>query len=189
MAPYTRSYPGFALCGLNCAICPRHHTNGPSACPGCGGKRFNELHPTCPIITCSKHHENVEFCHECASYPCERYRETPGQDSFITYLSRLDDQRRAQEIGIERYCAELEEKLSILNLLLDTYDDGKHKGFFCLAVNLLSLQNLRSILVEMKSMDLSTPKRELARLMKQVMTTYAGNEGVELHLRKTPAKH
>jgi len=35
MQRYVREHPPFALCRLNCGLCPRDHTQGSSRCPGC----------------------------------------------------------------------------------------------------------------------------------------------------------
>ena len=50
-----------------------------------------------------------------------------------------------QRIGEEAYNAEQIEKRQILDRLLVEYNDGRKKTFFCLAVNLLSLEDLRTV--------------------------------------------
>ena len=179
------TYAEFSLCGLNCGLCPRYHTNGSSRCPGCRGPRFGGLHPTWPIIRCSERHGHVQYCHECGSYPCERYQETPPTDSFITYVPRLADQRRALAFGMDAYRQQLDEKIGILKHLLLIYDDGRHKGFYCLAVNLLDLQSLREIMerVERTVSQSSMDRKESIRLMVSTIEETAGKRNVTLRLR------
>ena len=140
MKEYKREYPLFSLCGLNCGLCPRFHTEGGSRCPGCGGGDFycKRGGAGCPVITCSRKHNNVEFCFECGDYPCELYigRDNTG-DSFITYKNVLRDCDKAKTIGISAYKAELDEKAEILRFLLIECNDGRRKNFYCIAVNLL----------------------------------------------------
>lgn len=190
MTLFSRNYPAFALCGLNCGLCPRYNSLGTSRCPGCGGDKFNELHPTCPIITCSRKHENVEYCHECIVYPCQRYQDTPEFDSFITYLPRIASQQRALEFGIQRYRKQLDEKMAILERLIDRYDDGRRKGFYCLAVNLLNLDTLDHVMkeVETASINKDMDQKELAKLMVATMNAYAERQNISLRLRTNP-KH
>jgi hypothetical protein len=38
MKEYYRNYPLFSLCGLNCGLCPRYHTQGESKCPAAAAK-------------------------------------------------------------------------------------------------------------------------------------------------------
>ncbi|MEA5031702.1 MAG: DUF3795 domain-containing protein [Sphaerochaeta sp.] len=179
------TYAEFALCGLNCGLCPRYHTNGPSRCPGCRGPRFAEVHPTCPIIRCSERHDNVEYCHECSSYPCDRYQETPPTDSFITYVPRLADQRRAQQFGMDAYRRQLDEKIGILKHLLAKYDDGRRKGFYCLAVNLLDLELLRDVVerVEVTIAQSDMDRKECVQLMVSTLNEIARERNISLRLR------
>ena len=182
MESYVRTYPDFSLCGLNCALCPRHHTQGPSRCPGCGGPRFSELHPSCPIIRCSRTQGNVEFCHACDIYPCERYEGTPSHDSFISYSTRLDDQKQAASEGLDTYLARLAERKTILEHLLHTCDDGRRKGFYCLAANLLQLENLREVTDAVEKLDLKTTA-ERAAAMVIALQEQATAQGIMLKLR------
>lgn len=183
MDSYSRTYPEFSLCGLNCGLCVRYHTDGPSRCPGCGGNRFSELHPSCPIITCSKKHEHIEYCHECASYPCSRYQNEATYDSFITYAVRLTDQEQAKHFGIEAYQHILNQKIELLRHLIEHYDDGRHKGFYCLAVNLFELPVLQQIMMKLETVwDKSLKERTASTV--ELMTREADVQHIELHLRR-----
>ena len=54
-----REYPLFSACGLNCGLCPRHHTVCSSRCPGCAGDGFSTVHPTCGLLSIQ------EICASC----------------------------------------------------------------------------------------------------------------------------
>lgn len=76
-----------------------------------------------------------------------------------------------KEIGVEAYNSEQGQKLEILNYLLEHYNDGRRKSFFCLAVNLLDLEDLRTIqvhLVEEKQLENLTLKEKSALVVKQL---------------------
>lgn len=186
MKEYRRKSPEFALCGLNCCLCPRHQTEGVSRCPGCGGETFSLQHPTCAVVTCSGRHGGVEYCFQCEAYPCERYGKLGDKDSFITYRNVGSDLEKARTKGIDAYLAELSEKTKILEHLLERYNDGKRKGFFCLAVNLLELPALREIVKRLKE---ETGERELTvkekiALARILIEEEAARTGIELKLRK-----
>jgi hypothetical protein len=34
---HIKKYPTIGVCGLDCGLCPRYYTIGPSRCPGCAG--------------------------------------------------------------------------------------------------------------------------------------------------------
>ena len=145
---YKREYPLFSLCGLNCGLCPHYQTKGESKCPGCGGEDFHLKHPTCAVITCNRKHDNVEYCFQCASFPCEKYSSPSNVDSFISYRNVLADFEKAKKDGLDQYKIELNEKVDTLEFLINNYNDGRRKNFYCIAVNLLKLKDLKDIMTE-----------------------------------------
>ena len=121
----------FSLCGLNCGLCPMRLGGH---CPGCGGGEGNQ---SCAIARCSLSHQQVEYCFLCEEFPCKRYEGAEEADSFITHRHQLKDIARAQAIGLAAYQKEQAWKAGILKKLLEHYNDGRKKTFYCLAVNLL----------------------------------------------------
>lgn len=92
MKGFTRKEPMFSLCGLNCALCSMH-VGG--YCPGCGGGEGNQ---SCALARCSLEHGGLEFCADCAEYPCARYEgynDGRRKSMFCTaaYLLPLPDLR------------------------------------------------------------------------------------------------
>jgi len=71
----------------------------------------------------------------------------------------LKDFEKVKETGLEAYQSELNEKIKILQNLLGNYNDGRRKNFFCLAVNVLQLSDIREIMeqitAETRSRDLT----------------------------------
>lgn len=185
MKEYKREYPFFALCGLNCGLCPRYQTEGVSKCPGCGGKDFHLLHPACSVITCNKKHDNVEYCYQCSSYPCGRYNKPNNCDSFISYKNILSDFEKAKK-DIEKYRNELGEKIHILEFLLNNYNDGKRKSYYCTAINILEIEDLRDIIHEIND-RIAGQEIPLKNKIDQVILLFeakADKDGIELKLRK-----
>ncbi|MFH1213349.1 MAG: DUF3795 domain-containing protein [Candidatus Neomarinimicrobiota bacterium] len=180
-----REYPLFALCGLNCGLCPRYQTEGASRCPGCGGPDFHLKHPTCPVVTCNKKHDNVEFCFQCSAYPCRKYAEPSTVDSFISYLNVLVDFAKAQA-DLDKYKAEIREKVGFLEFLLQNYNDGRRKSFYCTAVNNLDVNSLRQIRERIEQ-SIKSQATDLKNKIQTIVDLFEGKarlEGVELKLRK-----
>ena len=121
MKGFSRKEPMFSLCGLNCALCAMH-VGG--YCPGCGGGEGNQ---SCAIARCSLG-RGVEFCADCAEYPCARYEGFDDADSFVPHSRRRADLERARELGLEAYMSELREKAELLSELLAGYNDGRRKS-------------------------------------------------------------
>lgn len=146
-----RPYPLFSQCGLNCGLCPRFHADGVSRCPGCCGPGFFDKRPSCGVISCAQRHGGVEYCFQCEAYPCKKLEGAECVDSFITHRNMKTDFEKARCIGLDRYRAELDEKMVILQKLLTEYNDGRRKSFYCLAANLLPLSNLQGVMVQLSS--------------------------------------
>lgn len=186
MKEYNRAYPLFSLCGLNCGLCPRYQSKGASKCPGCGGRDFHLQHPSCAVITCNKKHDAVEYCFQCRGYPCDRYLEPSSKDSFITYQNVLSDFEKARIEGIEGYQLELNEKVSFLEFLIDNYNDGRKTSFYCIAVNLLSLTDLKPLKkdIEERISKLDITQKEKIKHITSAFETRARSKNIDLKLRK-----
>ena len=170
MKGFTRDNPYFSLCGLNCKLCSM---NISGHCSGCG---FGNQ--SCPIARCSLEHGNHEYCFLCTKYPCERYAHIDEADSFITHMNQKSDLEKMQRIGEEVYNAEQVEKRQILDRLLAEYNDGRKKTLFCLAVNLMPLEDLRAAFA---NDDLQLPIQDRAKLMEKRLKE---KSSIDLKLRR-----
>lgn len=182
MKGFQRKNLAFSLCGLNCGLCPMH-LNG--YCPGCGGGEGNQ---SCSIAKCSLSHGKVEYCTQCDAYPCEKYADADQFDCIVTTRNRFTHLARAKELGIDYYNQELSEKIGILNALLSNFNAGRRKTFYCVAVNLLELDDLRFI---MEQLDLvpeisRLPIKERETHAVQLFQEMAHARNIELKLRKKP---
>lgn len=138
MKNFTRKNQLFSLCGLNCGLCPMYLGKH---CGGCGNGN-----QSCKIARCSLDHGKIEYCYECENYICERYNGIDEFDSFITHKNQIADLEKAKIMGIKQYNNEQLEKIEILNTLLNQYNDGRKKTFYCVAVNILNLSELRELM-------------------------------------------
>jgi len=182
----TRKYPLFAACGLNCGLCPNYHvhTAGKFRCSGCAGEGFSEAHPACGILTCCQS-RNTEFCYECGEFPCKKYDSWGDSDSFITHRNYLSDTDKAKRMGIDAYNAEQVEKVGLLSALLKDYNDGRRKTFFCLAVNLLALQDIKTVMGQIeREIESKSPLKERAVAAVRLFEGMAGQRGVSLKMRR-----
>ena len=179
-----RDYPQFAACGLNCGLCPRYYTEGSSRCPGCAGEGFSEVHPSCGILSCSQR-KGLEYCFECEEFPCKKFDKWGDADSFITHRNYLADMEKAKENGIDAYKIELNTKIKILEKLLAEYNDGRQKSFYCLAINLLELEDIHAVMAQIASdVDLSDTTKEKASAAVRMFNAKAAEKGITLKMRK-----
>jgi len=119
----------------------------------------------------------LEYCFECDEFPCKKFDNWGDGDSFITHRNYFADMEKAKRIGIEAYKAELSEKIGILETLLQNHDNGRRKSFYCLAVNLLDLEDVRAV---MENIDNDIDSKAVVRLFEEV----AERRDVSLKIRK-----
>lgn len=184
MRDFNRKDLCFSLCGLNCILCPMALGG---YCPGCGGGPGNQ---SCALAKCSLQHDRVEYCFLCPEFPCQKYDGVEKYDSFIAHQKQLSDSIRAKEIGIEAYHKEQIRKSEILQRLLDEYNDGRKKNFYCLAVNLLPLQKIENIMEQISNNPslYALSLKEKAAYVVDLFQDFASKEGIVLKLRKKPAE-
>ena len=160
-----------------------YHISEENHCTGCGGAG----RPSCAVLRCAGEHGGIAYCFQCPEYPCARYEPPPEYDSFVSARNVRRDFARAESWGLERYQAVLEEKMELLRFLLQGYNDGRRKSFFCLAANLLELEDLHTAVARLRretgpGMEL----KERAALAVQLLGETAAAAGVVLKLKRPP---
>lgn len=173
MKNFKRENLSFSLCGLNCGLCPM---NLNQYCPGCGGGEGNQA---CSIAKCSLQHGNVEYC-----FQCEKYDSIDAFDSFITHQHQKQDMEKFKELGVELYSAEQQRKKVLLNHHLDTYNDGRKKTLFCVAVNLLELKDLENTISELDENTSNLTLRDKSAHATSLLQEAAKKSNIVLKLRK-----
>jgi hypothetical protein len=134
-------------------------------------------------MTCSRKHGNVEFCFQCTEYPCKRYKDQKDMDSFVSYRNVPEDMKKAKA-DLKGYLAGLDEKVNILEYLIEHHNDGKRKAFYCLGANLLPLEDLKDIHSRAKALDRGVDAKERARHVAGMFEEKAKKRKITLKLRK-----
>ena len=181
MKDFHRDHPQFSQCGLNCLLCPMHLGG---YCPGCGGGEGNQ---SCAIARCALERNAGEFCTRCGQFPCERYGNMMKYDSFLPHSRMIQDLKRAEELGLEIYITQLEERRAILDQLLSGWNDGRRKSFYCLAVYLLELEDLRCAFEAIQAA--ASPEdtiKEKAITAVKILKETAESRGIVLKLNRKP---
>ena len=181
MENFHRAHPQFSQCGLNCLLCPM---NLGGYCPGCGGGEGNQ---SCAIARCAVERNVGAFCVQCGQFPCGRYGKMVEYDSFVPHRQMFQDLERAEELGLEVYISQIEERRAILDQLLAGWNDGRRKSFYCLAVYLLELDDLRRAFEEIQAAAPggNTVKEKVITAV-GILKRTAESSGVALKLNKKP---
>lgn len=194
MKDFIRNDGLFSLCGLNCGLCTMHIDG---YCPGCGGGEGNQ---SCRIAKCSvkRNKENsgkensgpggdrIDYCHQCPEFPCGEYEHIDEYDSFITHRNRRSDLDKHCNIGKEAYQEEQRRKTELLGELLEHYNDGRRKTFYCLAANLLECDELQAVMEQVKDSPELAGKtiKERAACVVKLLQGAADERGIVLKLNR-----
>ncbi len=183
-----KKFPTIACCGIDCGLCPTYYTKGPSKCPGCGGPNFSSKHPSCSILTCCTKNYGFETCADCNLYPCEKLNNWDKIDSFVTHKASLQNLYDIKQNGMKNFIEQQKSRIKILEILLNSFNDGRSKKNFCIATALLSLDDLNDcinkIIILMEEQDIGHNNiKSKANLMRDLLTNYAQNNNLELELR------
>lgn len=147
-----KTYPTIGVCGLDCGLCPRYYTVGTSRCPGCCGPEFFTKHPSCSFITCCVKKRGLEVCAECLDFPCpkfkseEEYQQLKESSSYPSYKRVIPNLNLMKEHGIEEFAGQQRKRIGLLERMLEGFDDGRSKSFYCKSAAFLDLATLTNAL-------------------------------------------
>jgi len=186
----TKIYPTIGVCGLDCGLCPRYYTIGTSRCPGCRGPDFFNKHPSCSFITCCVRKKGLEVCAECSEFPCskfksyEEYQQLKESSSYPSYRKVMPNLNFIKEHGIKKFIEQQERRIKLLKTMIENFDDGRSKSFFCKAACLLDLTSLESALDEanrkIKTEDIKQDALKIkAKILKGTLNDFADNEEIK----------
>ena len=184
-----RRYPTVAVCGLDCGLCPRYYTVGPSRCPGCGGPDFPNKHPSCSFITCCVKKKGLEVCAQCPDFPCpkfkseEEYRQVKESSSYPPARKTLPNLRSIKEHGIERFVEQQRRRIGLLERMIADFDDGRSKSYYCRSAALLDPAGLeRSLDAAVRRIKADRVKpndiKTKAKILRGILAELASKEGV-----------
>ncbi len=180
-------YQNIGICGLSCRLCPSSYIDGPSRCGGC--KSESRMSVGCPFITCAVKNKDIEFCWECdENASCERWagHRKFGQekDTFVCYASLEDNIASIVEDGIESFIEKQSAKEELLCEMLDGYNEGRSKTYYCIAATMLDTIDLEIALRNARERTCDMDKREKSKYLHSLLDSAAIKRSIKLALRK-----
>ncbi len=184
-----KRYPTVACCGLDCGLCPMYYTKGPSRCPGCCGPDFINKYPSCSIITCCVKQHNFETCAECKEFPCSKIDKWDKFDSFISHKVSLTNLKLIKDKGLEEFLSQQQKRIEFLERMLENFNEGRSKSFYCIAAALLSVEDLEKSLEEsikhIKDKEINkTDIKIKSKILRENLTKSAKDKSIELRLKR-----
>lgn len=89
-----------------------------------------------------------------------------------------------RKLGADLYSAKQQRKQVLLNHLLSTYNDGRKKTLFCVAANLLEIDDLENVINELEKNALNLSLKEKAAYAAGLLQEAAKQNNIVLKLRK-----
>lgn len=180
-------YPEMGICGLSCQLCPQYHTDANSRCGGC--KCESRMALGCPFITCAIKKKEVEFCWECKeSINCQKWkkhREAGAKyDSFKCYQKLEEDINFIQENGSEEYKRLQNIREEILKDMLDNFNEGRSKSYYCIAATIMKIEELKEALIRAKEKSYGLDIKSKSKVLHSILDDIAKKERYYLGLRK-----
>jgi hypothetical protein len=188
-----RKYPTVGACGLDCSLCPRYYTVGTSRCPGCCGPDFWQKHPGSPILTCCVRRKGLEFCSDCSDFPCLKFIDVDKYDSFLTHQKMVSNLNFIKKHGVKKFIVLQEKRIKLLETMINNFNDGRSRSFYCIATTLLPMPSLERALDDanqkIKTDDISSDDiKTKAKILREILNVTALKDGIELKLRKPTKK-
>lgn len=192
-----KAFPTIGCCGIDCGLCPRYYTEGSSRCPGCAGPGFREKRPSCGYVTCCAQKRKLEVCAECGEFPCPKFKSWLDSqevyDSFTTHQAMRPNLDFIRTHGLSRFVEQQAARIGLLRAMMDEFDDGRSRSFYCVAAALLPVAALEESLQDARrkarpSGDKSADAKIRAGILRARLESCAARTGVELKLRKKQGK-
>ena len=180
-------YSEIGVCGLSCRLCPNYHIGSINRCLGC--KSDGRMAVGCPFITCAVKKKEIEFCWECnESTLCEKWRKHRENgkkyDSFKCYQTLEKDITFIQEHGIEAFVKDQKIREQLLREMLELFNEGRSKSYFCIAATILDIDELRKAVETAKQQINGMDIKNRSKVLHAIVDEIAKSKGYYLKLRK-----
>ena len=180
-------YPEIGVCGLSCRLCPRYQSEGESRCFGC--KTESRMVAGCPFITCAVKKKGIEFCWDCkVGATCEKWKKhrESGKlhDSFKCYQKLEEDISFVLKNGVDAFERSQEQKEELLKQMLQEFNEGRSKNYYCIAATVLETDELKKALDEAREGAGEMDIKDRSKKLHSILYKIAAQRGYHLRLRK-----
>ena len=133
----------YGYCGMPCALCTRHRTDGKSRCDGCSaGGYYTDV---CRVYRCCRE-KGLTHCGLCADFPCARLGK---MGDFRDLTTNGVKQRACAAIagsGFAPWYADYAERAALLTHALENYNSGRNQRFLCELCITRDIDSLRDLM-------------------------------------------
>lgn len=166
-------------CGLYCGLCNKYQSKAPSRCMSC---KLGEQHSWCSIWNCCVRKHGFEACTECSEiFNCEIFT----RRKVAEWIPAADNLHQIQEAGFENWVKEQKERQSLVEELLQNYNEGRSISFYCKVCARMSIELINRAIKESKEklasekVDKSDVKSK-AMILKAIIADLALKTNIDL---------
>ncbi len=143
----------------------------------------------CPFITCAIKKKGIEFCWDCKeSATCEKWKKHRDagkkRDSFKCYQKLEADIAFVQQNGVDEFERTQQAREQLLKGMLQEFNDGRSKSYFCIAATVLEIGELKGALDKVKKRSEGSGIKERSKLLHSILDEIATQKKYHLKLRK-----
>jgi hypothetical protein len=181
------SHVEVGVCGLSCRLCPAYYRETKSRCSGC--KSEYRMGAACAFINCAVKKKGIEFCGFCEeNKTCLKWRKHRDMgkrlDSIVSYQKLEDNIAFMEKQGISEFEQQQKTREKLLREMLMDFNDGRSKGFYCVAATLLEIGELETVLEEAKKKACGLDVKAKSEVMHSLLEEIANKKNYLLKLRK-----
>ncbi len=166
-------------CGLYCGLCNKYQSKAPSRCIGC---RLGEQHSWCSIWNCCVKKHKFETCSDCEElFRCDIFL----RRKVAEWIPAADNLRQIKEVGLEIWLNEQRGRQSLVEELLQSYNEGRSMSFYCKSCARMPIELINKAIKETKK-KLASEKadksdmKSKAKILKAVINDLALKANINL---------
>ena len=131
-------------CGIYCGLCSKYQSKAPSRCIGC---KLGEQHSWCSIWNCCVKKHGFETCVECSEiFNCEIFI----RRKVVEWIPAAENLRKIEEVGLENWLKEQRERQTLVEELLQNYNEGRSMSFYCKTCTRMPINLINEAMKEAK---------------------------------------
>jgi len=143
---------------------------------------------SCSFVTCAVKKHGIEFCWDCPeNIDCEKWAKHRDlgtkYDSFKTYQRLEADIAFVRQNGVEKFQQSQIVREKLLAQMLEEFNEGRSKSYYCIAATVLELDDLENALSEAGKRSGGLPVKEKSRILHSLIGSLASQKGYLLKLR------
>ncbi len=143
----------------------------------------------CPFITCAVKRKGLEFCWDCQeSEDCKKWKNhrefSKTLDTFKCYQKLEDDIAFIMKNGVDEFEKEQKAREKILAEMLQEFNEGRSKNYYCLAATVLEVDELKDALDKARSDSKGLDVKKKSKVLHSILDNLAERKNYCLKLRK-----